>query len=174
MTKAAFSKLQREWYAKLKATGFQDIEHGRDLNEIPASTFRGAGKGAFTVALLDPMAEASQDLIEQQGTTLELHPVPEYWSRVTEAVYKLRFRDPRRKVLLACLKHGQQQAAAKLKIPAHRVNQVWRGFLKDIGLPEARSYNAKDHDSDVKPGKVKKLTKAQVRKLKYSCPRELP
>lgn len=39
MKKTEFRALQAIWYAKLRETGFVDIEGGRDLNQMSASTF---------------------------------------------------------------------------------------------------------------------------------------
>lgn len=38
-------KLVSEWYAKLRATGFRDIEYGKDLNDIDGWTLPGNGGG---------------------------------------------------------------------------------------------------------------------------------
>jgi hypothetical protein len=90
-------QLIAEWYGKLRREGFRDIEGGRDLNKLHASTFPGGDgtRGAAFVAWPDADFEPHAQLAD--------HPTAVFHRRLSQAAWDLpRDHRDRRLVLLAC------------------------------------------------------------------------
>lgn len=90
--------LVAEWYGKLRRAGFRDIEGGRDLNALHASTFPGGDgtRGAAFVAWPDTDFEPRVPLSD--------HPTAVYYRRLEQAAWDLR--GPDRALLLCSITGG--------------------------------------------------------------------
>lgn len=113
------------WYAKLRATGFRDVEGGRDLNELHASTFRG-GDGSHGAAV-----HSWPDGFEPQQRLAD-HPTAVYFRGLEHAARELTGE---RRVMLLAASDGNIAAAARSigrnRFKGHR--RVQR-FAVSIGL----------------------------------------
>lgn len=115
-------QLIASWYARLRATGFRDIEYGRDTNEIDGWTFRGA-KGAAHVQMPDGF---------EPQFSLADHPTAVYFRGLEHAARELIGR--RRRLMLITSMSDAGQASRKLGMSHRTARYQVQRFAAEIGL----------------------------------------
>lgn len=110
------------WYALARASGYRDIEYGRDTNKIDGWTFRGS-KGAAHVPMPDGF---------EPRTMLADHPTSVYYRGLEHAARALRGR--KRQLLLVASEGNTARAARGQGLSRFTAHAQVRAFARSIGL----------------------------------------
>jgi hypothetical protein len=176
---AGFARLKAKWYAKLKRSGFKDIECGRDLNKSAGQTFRGAGPNSHV------LWEFTDDNFGPAGSGYdETRGIPdldkfEYFDRIghyAQSLPDMTRRQQRRK--LACIAASQgksrTQTAKELNMSLTYVNSIWDAMLQELNLPGSKDRARMAHEPPAEPAPVRILSKQEIAKLDCTPPKDIP
>jgi hypothetical protein len=136
------------WYARLRATGFRDIEDGVRPGKL-AWTFRG-GSGADHGAVFvqwpqwDAHWDPRQGSVSKSGEKVDFdlpddnehrladHPTAVYYRRLAQAAQALKGRQ--RKLILVASEDGAAEASRGLKMSRRTASHQVRRFAVATGL----------------------------------------
>lgn len=142
-------KLVAEWYAKLRATGFRDIEYGKDLNKLDAWTLPGngggdgrhgvefiqwprVGSGLASRAFGAEQPRNDRDFPDDIDHRTFDHPTVTYYRGLEHAAHALKGRQ--RKLVLAASNAGAASAGRGLQMPRRTASYQVRQFAIETGL----------------------------------------
>lgn len=191
ISNADFMRLQEKCDAELRASGFRDIEFGYDLNLIAASTFRGAmvdsASGEFcgghgmeiTLAPMGPgdhPTEGGPDGSKAQDSLFDT-PRARAWALFGQAAHDLPTDDVTRAILVAVADGATQAEVGRQHgISKQAVNEMVHRLCKAIGIDQRGMFSAVtdrgEEASTRAPAPVRKLTKREVKRLRYESPGE--
>lgn len=161
-------ELIRAWYQRIKDLDpdFVDIEGGRDLAQLNASTFRG-GDGTRGVSFLRDDLEVTLEEVED-GRSLQLrdHPTAIYWRAVAVAANDLPHNHPRRAFILDAAIIGNVAAAARdHDLAPDQGDRVWWAFLSRARLPRGALYGSKSPTTPAPPTAARSLSPDELAQL---------
>lgn len=131
--------LVAEWYSKLRRSGFRDIEGGRDLNQLHASTFPG-GDGSRGAAFV-----AWPDTDFEPRTLLADHPTAVYYRRLSQAAWDLPRDHKDRRLFLLAIESDTRNAARRLGVPGITARKRYLRFRDSIGLAARMNRSRSKH-----------------------------
>jgi hypothetical protein len=179
-----FAKLQSEWYAKLRKTGFVDIECGKDLNKSNAQTLRGAGPNSHVLwdfsqsdADGDGFGPGGDKYGYDESRGVQDLAKFEYFDRIGsygQSMPEMTSRQRRRKLVVIMMGNGaaKRSIARELKMNLDYVGSIWDATLAGLRLPSGRSQaNASEPPPEPKPLRI--LSKADIAKLGYKSPKQI-
>lgn len=190
VTESQFRRLQEEWDARLKMTDFVDIERGRDLNSMDASTFRGVSDGGhgMEVMLVDPMpgvvaSGGEQPSIYHSSSQLDTGehfadaPQARLWALLSQAANDLPREAKLRSLLVdittcgeifpAAERHGVDRKAAARRM-RRLCNAVGVDYDQIFASPRPRR-----PPQPVEAAPVRRLSRVEIRALRYTPPKRM-
>jgi len=180
LTKEQFARLQAKWDARLKRSGFVDIEYGQDLNDIPgASTFRRRSDGGhgtevdlgfgFEVENAlgngEPMRSFSDD------------ETAETWRYLCQAAHAIDDSDKDKRLICVVAETGFIAEAAKItRAPIDRISRAWHKFCDRLGVSTKRLRASRHPRATVdapNPAPVRMLSRDEIARLNYRPPKQI-
>lgn len=194
-TKAQFATLQAKWYRKLKDTGFEDIEGGRDLNKFSTSSFRGKAeedKGLEFVSTsstsggrpFDATELFLADNREVYGAATCVADTPQalLWRQIGQAIHALPGNAKHRAFLVTWSATGKQsESARRHNFTRGKARWIVDTFCAAHGFDKRRLFSTAKGDpvrsrtttkAETLTPPVRHLTKREIAKLVYTPPRK--
>lgn len=185
-----FEKLQKYWYAKLKKTGFIDIEGGRDLAQVPGQTLRGAGPNSHVLWDFERGSHGDGAGGYRADGTGELQVIDEtcdiggtdkfeYFDRISHFAHSLPNQDSLMARLLIDLSSGapgtyyRKHVARKHKTTLAKANTIWEATIQALGLPALVQKHSHAAEKPPEPAPVRSLSAKEIAGLNYTPPKKI-
>lgn len=192
VSKSQFNELQRVWDDILKLADFVDIEKGRDLNLMDASTFRGASDGGhgmevcqvpMTSNCLRPGMEDYSSPGYFRASELETHegfadaPQARMWAVLSRAAHDLPVESGLRDLLVDVTTTGEiDQAAKRHGLNRETVRIKVRRLCEAVGIDYANllaSARPRRPEPQTQAAPVRRLSRREIKRLQYSPPKRI-
>lgn len=173
-----FDKLKAKWYKKLKRSGFKDIEHGRDLNNMAGQTFRQSGNDSVVLTDFERIEHDTDDRFlpgwDQQSQCHDTAKY-EYYDRIVTYAGTLPEGDRVRKFLILTVQTSRSNAARKVRYSMVQATSIWQATLQQLGLPDGRRGPGKREAAKApEPASpVRILKREEIAKLQYKAPKQI-
>lgn len=180
ISKAEFRKLQDEMDARLRASGFVDIEYGRDLNDFDASTFRGhsdEGGHGIEVSLWDAFTFSDSGENGNQDLCAYISDADQFklWSMFAQKANDLPGSDVWRSFMIELAECGGiREASRRLGVSPFAAERAVRRFCAANEIDYSKLLSAcrpSSKPEETKPARVRKLSKREIRTLGYMPPK---
>jgi hypothetical protein len=185
-TKAQLRQLQAKWYARLRRDGFVDVEGGRDLNHLNATTLPGSGSLSFVSTTAEgpdglfdatELFEVDNDAVYGGFTSVANTSQAVLWRKVMGAAHDLPSNYKHRAFLIDWATSGgkRRAAARRAGIPINIARGDTARFCARIGVEEIALFTSANPARSMKPeaptpAPVRRLSKREIARLQYTPP----
>ena len=170
-----FLDLQAKWYKKLERMGHVDVERFIDMNKYPLSTMpRGHGDFVYD---REPDGEYDEEYDSRNGvdyTPIQDTDKAAFWRVVGHNAARVPVKDKNYRLYNAFADLGTFSAAAReCKMQPAKARQTIQAWLKSLGLKESVGLSRKTREAKVKPEPVRVLSKAEIKRLNLTPPKQI-